>query len=178
MQIRRDCLAKQCQSGIAIAASQVAQNLVVGPVFLEDVDDVLKHPRAPRHHRAGGGGVREPVVRGYVHRQPGKLRHGAREREAQQAGFGQLGIVIRSKKCKWDNSTARMRKHQLGFGPVGDFALTTYAQVLPLALLRLTEFGYQPVGNETDDMIAAIRSAERHHRDVIQIAVGHVEIIF
>ena len=45
--IGRDGLSKQRQSGIAIAARQVAQDLVVGAVFLEDVRSRAGCPRAP-----------------------------------------------------------------------------------------------------------------------------------
>ena len=88
MLIGRDGLSKQSQIGIAIAAPQVAQNLVVGPVFLEDVDHVLDALMHGRHDRTGGGDVGEAIVRGHSAGERGQLRHGARDAEALQAGFG------------------------------------------------------------------------------------------
>ena len=39
--IGRDLLAEDGKRGIAIAFADVAQDLIVGPVFLDDVDDVF-----------------------------------------------------------------------------------------------------------------------------------------
>ena len=46
--IGRDCLSKQRQSGIAITARTLPRDLVVGAVFLEDVDYGVACPRALR----------------------------------------------------------------------------------------------------------------------------------
>ena len=40
--IRRDAFAKDAQIGVAVAVRHVAEHLVVGAVFLDDVNDMLK----------------------------------------------------------------------------------------------------------------------------------------
>ncbi len=69
--IRRERLAKLSQSRIAVADLQVAQDLVVGPVFLDDEDHVLDALPHSRHDRGvvGAHGVGEAVVRGHLRRQ-------------------------------------------------------------------------------------------------------------
>ena len=93
--IRRVRLSKLGQIRIAIADFQVTQNLVVGPVFLDDEDDVLDPLTHGRHDRGviGAIGVGEPVVQGYLRRQRRELRR-VRAREGLEAGFDQLGIVL------------------------------------------------------------------------------------
>ena len=78
MQIGRDRLPELGQIGIPIADFQVAQDLVVGAVLLEDEDDML-HTGAHRRHDsrvAGALGEREAVVHGYLRGKRGQLRGG------------------------------------------------------------------------------------------------------
>ncbi len=77
MLIGRDRLSEQSQTGIAIADGQVAQNLIVSPVFLEDEDHVLDALTYGRHHFfvVVGLDIGEPVVGGHLLGQSGELRH-------------------------------------------------------------------------------------------------------
>ncbi len=56
--IRRHALAELNEVGIAVAFGHVAENLVVGTIFLDDVNDVLEHARLANalRHRAKKSG--------------------------------------------------------------------------------------------------------------------------
>src|ERR1035441_3856613 len=75
---RTRCGTMSCGKLLHWIAFQVAQNLVVRPVLLEDEDDML-HTGAHRRHDgrvAGALGEREAVVHGYLRGKRGQLRGG------------------------------------------------------------------------------------------------------
>jgi hypothetical protein len=52
--VRSDLLAEDHQVGVAVPLGHIPEHLVVGPILLDDVNDVLKHARLamPLGHRA------------------------------------------------------------------------------------------------------------------------------
>ena len=100
---------------------------------------------------------------------------GAGAREALEAGFGQLGIIL--------------IRFQAGFRPHRPVAAIAPAGIrarrrLPIDHVHRGAIAAEahrvrvPTGrNETHYLVAAIGSAQRHHRDAIQIAIGHVELL-
>jgi len=124
---------------IAVADGQVAQNLVVGPVFLEDKDHVLDAlGTAAITLVVVALGVGEPVVRDHrcvsVPSCPGWVRKVWRP--------------------PWSTGVVRIREKQVlsrpvaaiapvGLAPVGDFPLIAYT--VPPSPLKLTSWG-KPVG--------------------------------
>ena len=95
MLIGRDRFPEHCQIGIAIANCQVAQNLVVGAVFLENENHVLNALMHGRHDSGvvGAVGVGEVVVREYLRSQRCELRR-AGARNGLKTGFNQLRIIL------------------------------------------------------------------------------------
>ena len=53
--VRRDAFAEQDQRRIAVTFLHIAQNLIVRPIFLHDVDDVLDGRGRSRPVRDGAG---------------------------------------------------------------------------------------------------------------------------
>ena len=95
VKIRRGLLREFGQRRVAVALAQVAKHLIVGAVFLDDVDDVLDVVAQSGHHllvfRADL--AVEPVV---LHHLPGELKQLAviRNRQAQQGGAGEVLDVL------------------------------------------------------------------------------------
>jgi hypothetical protein len=81
--VGRDVLAENAQLRVAVALLHVAEHLIIGPVLLDDIDDVLEHARLAMTQRNGsrrnfrarlfqaGEAVRQSVVRVHF---PGILR--------------------------------------------------------------------------------------------------------
>ena len=76
--------------------------------------------------------------------------------------------------CNWANLAVRCYSTNQGLRPVGDFALLTKACTVPPKSTRLMDVGYQPVGINPFTWPLLV-SAQRDHRDAIQIAIGDVE---
>lgn len=175
MLIRRNRLSEQSHRRIAVAAAEVAENLVVGSVLLEDIDHVLDALLHGGQNGAGGGGGAEAVIALYLLRQLWKRRHGACYREAQQAGFGQLRIVL-------------IGRHAGGI-TLGSVDVAP-VRIGPGRRLRIDDVGPAAIGAEADrvgipagrdesrDVVAGIGFAQRYHSNVVQIAVGHEELCF
>ncbi len=86
--VGRDRLREQRQLRVAVAGLEVAQHLVVGPVLLDDVDDVLHPPAHRRHHRLGRIGLRPGRHHGVgpdAGSQPRQSRAGGRRQRQQRA---------------------------------------------------------------------------------------------
>ena len=96
MLVRRHRLAEHGQRRIGIAAPQIAQHLIVGAVFLDDIDDVLDALAKRRHQFRIGriGDELESVVGGD---RVGELPEimGGRHRQAQETGMTELQNVMR-----------------------------------------------------------------------------------
>ena len=86
---------EQGQAGVAVARLEVPEDLVVGPVFLDDVDDV-PDVRPQEGHGLGGGRVglgEEAVVLRHLAAQLAEHRRGWR-RHGEEAGLFQLPDIL------------------------------------------------------------------------------------
>ena len=152
VKVGRDRLRELGDARVAVAALDVAEDLIVGAVLLDDVDHVPdalvqrrasarssaavaaarsrcsgRHARSARasSRRAGAGSVRKPALS-----------------SCQTYCFStvlQRGRAVGARCC-----SPTCRVHCRGSGPALLLPFTTYSR-LP-SRLTLTEFGYQPVG--------------------------------
>lgn len=86
MEIRRHARVEECERRIAVGTGEIAEDLIVRPVFLDDVDDVFE--RAARAHDAplGRRWISEPGALVAVHRARRRGELGIRrERDAPDA---------------------------------------------------------------------------------------------
>ena len=135
------------EAGIAVAHRQIPQDLVVGAVFLDDINNVLDMSGGERHlvRVFVAEFALEVIVVGHLLASGHKIVLSRGVGKALQAGLDQLQVILVA-----GGALGRVLPfwpwpwQYPGFGPVGDLSFTTY-MYLP-SPLKLTELGYQPVG--------------------------------
>ena len=168
--IGRDILREETERGITVALGQVAQDLVVGSVFLDDVNHVaqrcdiaglLRHNRAgfvTRRRRPAGQGLGGPL-----RQRPGK-RVAARQRDDAKGAVVEVGDVLRLLGGR------RARLRSAGIGVRRQAARTQHEEFLPIR--RHTHGRGHPAGGDEAKSPAAAGLGHVEDRDRVAAGVG------
>ena len=178
MQARGCCLAEFGQVRIAITDRQVAQNLVVSAVLLDDVDHMLDLAAKIRHRHGVpfAQGSAEIVVLRHLLRQRGQFARGRRGKTLKP-GFDQLQIVLVG--CIADRRTQAGDRAAMAIARIragGRFAVNN-VHVFAVAT-QTDRVRIAAGGNQANHGRVAEGVAQGDHGDVVHVAVCDVEGLF
>ena len=181
MMVRRHPFREQAERWVAVPLRHVAEDLIVGPVLLDDVDDVLNRARGAGEERdrvAVEVSRREQVVSGRGLAGEGPFRPGRQLRRQRVALFGEIDKRHRPVEQAADVVGGRgvgieSRPGAVAVG-VGDHPLAVGDEE-PAAVGGEADAGRIPADGDEAEAAGGSRSLDLPHRHGIDVGVGDEE---